>query len=159
MTTTIIEAIETNVFDYVNLHYHFIGSYTASGTGPSGGNLAAIEAAKKRDMGVFIISGADKGGALYEPPKYLYRACLPLTPIAFNSLYLWSHDSIHTIVVGAARPTDFDESLQAALLYEQRKEFITPIAARLYARLDEVFGSDFRHSWLVFLLSSFMLSN
>jgi predicted aldo/keto reductase-like oxidoreductase len=51
----------------------FIGSYTASGTGPTGGNLAAVKAAEKQDMGVFIISPTDKGGALYEPPKSLYK--------------------------------------------------------------------------------------
>jgi predicted aldo/keto reductase-like oxidoreductase len=50
-----------------------VGSYTASGTGPTGGNLAAIQAAQKQDMGVFIISPTDKGGALYEPSKALYK--------------------------------------------------------------------------------------
>lgn len=39
-TPVIVKAIESNQFDYVNLHYHFIGSYTASGTGIStSGNL------------------------------------------------------------------------------------------------------------------------
>ena len=73
MTPLIVKAIETNQFDYVNLHYQFIGSYTASGTGNFGGNFEAIQAANKLDMGVFIISGADKGGCLYEPSKYLFR--------------------------------------------------------------------------------------
>ena len=94
----IVSAIETGLFDYVNLHYHFIGSYVSTGTGPCGGNLAALKAAQKQDMGVFIISPSDKGGALYEPPKTLYKACLPLTPIAFNNLYLWSSEiPIHTL--------------------------------------------------------------
>ena len=57
----IVAAIETGVFDYVNLHYHFIGSYVSTGTGPCGGNLAALKAAQKQDMGVFIISPTDKG--------------------------------------------------------------------------------------------------
>ena len=57
----IVSAIETGLFDYVNLHYHFIGSYVSTGTGPCGGNLAALKAAQKQDMGVFIISPSDKG--------------------------------------------------------------------------------------------------
>lgn len=36
MTTTILNAIETDLFDYVNLHYQFIGSNTATGTGSLG---------------------------------------------------------------------------------------------------------------------------
>jgi predicted aldo/keto reductase-like oxidoreductase len=35
MTQTIVNAIETDLFDYVNLHYHFIGSNTSTGTGAS----------------------------------------------------------------------------------------------------------------------------
>jgi len=86
------QSIETGVFDYVNLHYQFVGSYTASGSGSSatGGNYEALVAAQKHDMGtpgcrpellrfslqattgVFIISATDKGGALYEPPRKLY---------------------------------------------------------------------------------------
>ena len=46
-------------FDYVNLHWYYI--YQA--------NWPAIEEARCRDMGVFIISPADKGGMLYRPPK------------------------------------------------------------------------------------------
>eukprot|EP01035_Chromulina_nebulosa_P023324 gene23324-30232_t len=149
MTPLIIEAIETNLFDYVNLHYQFVGSYTASGTGPVGGNLAAIKAAKKHDMGVFIISAADKGGCLYEPPRALYRDCLPLSPIAFNNLFLWSNDDIHTFVLGAARPEDFDETLQALQLYDKRKEIISPITDRLYSRVDALFGPDFKTNWFV----------
>lgn len=39
-TPVIVSAIESDAFDYVNLHYHFIGSYTASGTGTTtSGNL------------------------------------------------------------------------------------------------------------------------
>ena len=54
---------------------HFVGSNTATGTGPLGGfysNKLAIEAAKKHDMGMFIISPYDKGGALYAPYALAY---------------------------------------------------------------------------------------
>ena len=63
MTPAIVAAISTGKFDYVNLHYHYIGSYTASGSGPErNANLAAVQAAKRNDMGVFIISPYDRGG-------------------------------------------------------------------------------------------------
>jgi len=58
----ITSAIDTGRFDYCNIHHHFIGSYVCTGTGPVGGTRSCIEAAKKHDMGVFIISPADKGG-------------------------------------------------------------------------------------------------
>ena len=57
-TDIIIEAINTNQFDYVNLHWYYINQ----------NNWAAIEAATHHDMGVFIISPSNKGGKLYEPP-------------------------------------------------------------------------------------------
>jgi hypothetical protein len=51
-TDFIYKAIETEKFDYVNLHHHFCGSYTASGTGPNGiGNLKCLRLMKKLDMG------------------------------------------------------------------------------------------------------------
>jgi len=40
-----------------------------------------IEAAKRQDMGVFIISPTDKGGQLFKPPKKLADACAPLSPM------------------------------------------------------------------------------
>jgi predicted aldo/keto reductase-like oxidoreductase len=141
--------IETGLFDYVNLHYQWCGSYTASGSGPEGGNGPALLAAHKQDMGVFIISPTDKGGALYEPSKALYKDCLPLTPIAFHDLWLWSHDSIHTLVIGAARPSDFDEHLEAAQRYEQRHELSAPIMARLRQRVTDALGADFFPGWAV----------
>ena len=48
----IVDAIETDCFDYVNLHWYFIRQ----------DNEPAIAAAHRHDMGVFIISPTDKGG-------------------------------------------------------------------------------------------------
>ncbi len=36
MSTTIIKAIESGVFSYVNLHFHWCGSYTSSGSSKAG---------------------------------------------------------------------------------------------------------------------------
>jgi uncharacterized protein len=48
----------------VPLHYHFVGSYHASGTDDrrdGQGNYAAVERAKELDLGVIIIRLFDKG--------------------------------------------------------------------------------------------------
>ena len=49
-TSTIVGAINTNKFSFVNLHKHYFGSYTDLD------NMPAVEAACANDMGVFIIS-------------------------------------------------------------------------------------------------------
>jgi uncharacterized protein len=73
-------------------------------------------------MGVFIISPNDKGGQLWKPSQVLVDACRAqdITPIALNNLWLWQHAEsdtpVHTLVVGAARPSDFDEVRYTYLL-------------------------------------------
>jgi len=156
MVDGITEAINTGLFDYVNLHYQFIGSYTATGTGPVGSNLDSIHAARRQDMGVFIISPTDKGGKLYRPSKRFVANCKPLTPIEFNDCWLWNHQQdgtplIHTIVVGAARTCDLDEHISAAMAYSRDRAaqgaLCDDIAARFYAHVDQVMGPGFRDSW------------
>ena len=44
-------------------------------------NKLAIEAARKHDMGMFIISPTDKGGQLYMPPKKFGEAIRHLRPL------------------------------------------------------------------------------
>ena len=133
-TPVIIDAINQLDVDYVNLHYHFIGSYTTLD------NLAAIEAARSRDMGVFIISPTDKGGMLYKPSPKFAEACKPLSPIGFNNLWLLSNPDIHTLVVGAEKPSDFDEHMRNIQLYDRRAEVVPPIAAGLIAMARSVLG-------------------
>ncbi len=79
----------------------------------------ALEEAARRDMGVFIISPNDKGGKLYTPPKKLVDLCAPLTPMQFNDLYCLARPHVHTLSIGAARPTDFDEHLAALAHYDR----------------------------------------
>lgn len=55
------KAIETDFFDYINIHYQWCGSYTASGDLEDAGNLANVRLAHEKDMGIFIISVYDKG--------------------------------------------------------------------------------------------------
>ena len=100
-TDIILDAVRSDEFDYVNLHWYFVNDL----------NWIAVEEAAKRDMGLFIISPNDKGGKLYAPPPKLVELCAPLTPMQFNALYCLARPQVHTLSCGAARPSDFDEHL------------------------------------------------
>jgi uncharacterized protein len=100
----IIEAIETQLFEFINLHYYYFFQRLAP----------AIELASKYDMGIFIISPADKGGKLYTPPPNLVELCAPLTPLAFNYRWLLADDRISTLSLGAANPEELYPSLAVA---------------------------------------------
>jgi uncharacterized protein len=136
---TIVKAIETNQFDYVNLHWYYINQ----------NNWQAIEAAERHDMGVFIISPSDKGGQLYSPPPKLVELCNPLSPIAFNDLFCLSHANVHTLSVGAAKPSDFDEHLKVLDLLDKVDEILPPIIANLEQEVINVFGEDWAKTWHV----------
>src|SRR5678816_868732 len=110
-------------------------------------NRAAIEAARKHDMGVFIISPNDKGGKLYEPPRKLEKLCAPLTPMQFNDLYCLARPEVHTLSCGASRPEDFNEHIAALKHYDNIPATIAPIEARLRAELEQVHGKDWCAHW------------
>lgn len=129
---TIVRAIETGEFDYVNLHWYYINQW----------NGPAVDAAARQDMGVFIISPADKGGQLYKPTEKLVNLCAPLTPMAFNDLFCLRRPEVHTLSVGAARPTDFDAHLDALEHYENIDATIAPIEARIHAAMTDALGAD-----------------
>ncbi|MEH2291418.1 aldo/keto reductase [Nostoc sp.] len=136
-TDIIVETINTNQFDYVNLHWYYINQW----------NWAAIEAAKRHDMGVFIISPSDKGGLLYKPPQKLVNLCAPLSPMVFNDLFCLSHQEVHTLSLGAAKPQDFDEHLKILELIDRAAEILPPILARLEEEAIATLGEDWVKSW------------
>lgn len=156
-------AIQSDAFDYLNLHYHFMGAYTASGDcdGPAEGNLDNIRLAHEHDMGVFIISPYDKGGRLYTPSHLSRQLMLPeMEPMEFASSWLWYHEKhcqgdkpapIHTIVCGAARPSDLDQPVLAALRSgtEKAKEDFELVSRRIQQRKDRVLGKDWADTWHV----------
>ena len=133
----ILEAINSDAFDYVNLHWYFIRQ----------DNRPAIDAAIAQDMGVFVISPTDKGGHLHTPSPLLRELCAPLHPIVFNDLFCLSAPGIHTISVGAARPQDLELHLQAVQLLPQAAELVPPIVARLEQVRREVLGEAWLASW------------
>jgi len=136
-TDIILEAVRSDQFDYLNVHWYFVNDL----------NWPAIEAAHQRDMGVFIISPNDKGGKLYSPPRKLIDLCAPLSPMQFNDLYCLARSEVHTLSCGAARPGDFDEHLRALEHYDHIAEVVAPIAARLRAEMERSLGRDWCESW------------
>lgn len=131
------QAIATNQFDYINLHWYYINQ----------NNWAAIEAATRHDMGVFIISPSNKGGMLYQPSQKLIDLCAPLSPIVFNNLFCLSHPQVHTLSVGAARPQDFEEHLKTLNLLDRAEELLPPILHRLEQAAIEALGEHWYQTW------------
>jgi predicted aldo/keto reductase-like oxidoreductase len=125
------EIIASDAFDYVNLHWYFMNQT----------NWSAVQAATRHDMGVFIISPTEKGGCMHQPSEKLSGLTAPLSPIVFNDLFCLIHPEVHTVSIGAARPSDFDEHLKILPLLEQPEtpELVREIARRLegeYARMN-----------------------
>ncbi|GFH48164.1 Aldo/keto reductase [Chaetoceros tenuissimus] len=155
----IAKCIKSDAFSYANIHLHAFGSYTASGGGMEGGNLECARLMKERDMGIFIISPYDKGGRLYAPSKKLRSLTLPeFEPINYGSLYLFHHESLdeqscpaHTIVCGAARPSDLDEPAYAAHLFAARKEEtlakVKSVKDRLNQAMVDTHGEEWAKTW------------
>jgi predicted aldo/keto reductase-like oxidoreductase len=133
----IIEAVNTGEFDYVNLHWYFVNDL----------NWPAVLAARRQDMGVFIISPNDKGGKLQEPGPKISGLCAPLTPMQFNDLYCLNRPEVHTLSCGAANPTDFDEHVAALNYYDSIEPTIAPIEKRLRAEMEQIAGADWCARW------------
>jgi predicted aldo/keto reductase-like oxidoreductase len=136
-TDLILEAVNSGGFDYINVHWYFVNDL----------NWPAIEAARKQDMGVFIISPNDKGGKLYEPPRKLEKLCAPLTPMQFNDLYCLARPEVHTLSCGASRPEDFNEHIRALEYYDKINETIPPIERKLRDEMEKVLGTDWCKGW------------
>ncbi len=133
------EMIASDVFDYVNLHWYFMNRT----------NRSAVEAAARHDMGVFIISLTEKGGCMHQPSEKLSGLCEPFSPIVFNDLWCLTDPEVHTISVGAARPSDFDEHLKAIPLLSQQAtvDRVQAIAAKLEAEFLKVNGFPMPPRW------------
>ena len=136
-TDLVEELVTGNRFDYINLHWYYIFQ----------DHTRSLEAAQKNDMGVFIISPNDKGGMLYQPPELLRNLTRPLSPMAFNTLFCLRRPEIHTLSIGAARPSDFDEHVSAIEKAGDTEKLLRPIETRLEARWKEVLPESWRNGW------------
>ena len=134
-TQLILDAIRHEAdggFDYINLHWYYIFRR----------NWPAVQAAAERDMGVFIISPADKGGMLYKPSAKLLELCQPLHPLVFNSLFCLAQREVHTLSLGASCPADFDLQMSALEHMERSSVVLPPILERLREAMVEAVGAD-----------------
>jgi predicted aldo/keto reductase-like oxidoreductase len=128
----ILEAIATDLFEFVNLLYSYFFQR----------NAPAIALAHQKGLGIFIISPADKGGLLYTPPPLLEQICQPFSPLELNYRFLLSDPRITTLSVGPAHPEELEVPLAMAdrnepLLAEERATF-----DRLDAQQQAALGSD-----------------
>ena len=96
-------AIETNLFDFCNLHIHLLDK----------SKLSLAKKALKKNMGVLAISPADKGGKLYLPSQILLEASKPYHPLEIAYRFLFS-EGITTLSLGANKPEDFDLAIKLA---------------------------------------------
>lgn len=134
----ILEAIASDAFDYVNLHWYFIQQH----------NAPAIAAARARDMGVFVISPTDKGGHLHTPSARLQELCAPLHPIVLNDLFcLRDPDLAHTISVGARHAGDLGLHLEAVALLPQADVLLPPLLERLERARRDALGEAWLAGW------------
>ncbi|WP_445636014.1 Oxidoreductase [Nostoc sp. DSM 114161] len=115
-------AINTDIFEFVNLHYYYFFQRHAP----------AIQLANQKDMGIFIISPADKGGRLYTPPQTLKDLCQPYSPLELNYRFLLADNRITTLSVGPANPDELIEPLQVA----NRDNELTPEEISAFQRLE-----------------------
>jgi predicted aldo/keto reductase-like oxidoreductase len=136
-TDVILDAVNSGEFDYVNLHWYFVNDL----------NWPAVVAARRLDMGVFIISPNDKGGKLQEPGEKIKALSAPLTPMQFNDLYCLNRPEVHTLSCGVSRPADFGEHVAALEFYDQIPETIAPIEKRWRAEMEKVLGADWCARW------------
>ena len=135
----VIPAIESGEFEYVNLHWYYIYNQL---------HRAMVEAAQKADMGVLIISPNDKGGMLYRPTEKMSELCAPLSPMQWNALYCLSHPGVHTLSIGAAQPSDFDEhALGITTHWAERVELARRGEQKLNAEMEKMPGSDWANHW------------
>lgn len=123
----ILAAINTEMFEFVNLHYYYFFQRHAP----------VIQLAQEKDMGVFIISPADKGGRLYTPPPTLLALCHPFSPLELTYRFLLSDPRIATLSVGPANPDELAEPLSVA----DRDGPLTRLEVEALQRLESHFNA------------------
>lgn len=128
----ILAAINTDLFEFVNLHYYYFFQR----------NAAAVELAHNKDMGVFIISPADKGGRLYTPPPKLEQLCHPFSPLEVNYRFLLSDRRITTLSVGPANPAELTAPLSVANRDEPLKLMELEVLGCLETQQLDALGTD-----------------
>lgn len=131
----IAEAIATGYFAFINLHYYLFFPHHAP----------IIAAAQQQDLGIFIISPADKGGQLYTPPERLRQLCAPFDPLHLTYRWLLRDHRVTTLSIGPAVPEEL--ALPLAVCDRTEPLTATEIAAldRLRAAAEQTLGAHQCH--------------
>jgi predicted aldo/keto reductase-like oxidoreductase len=129
---TMTDAIATDLFDFVNLHYYYFWQR----------NWGAVLQAAARDMGVFIISPNDKGGQLFNAPPKLRELTAPLTPIQFNTRFCLETPHVHTLSFGMTELAHVQEMLGALPVSVPLSEPDLAIRRRLDAQVNALSRYD-----------------
>ncbi|NEP46598.1 MAG: aldo/keto reductase, partial [Okeania sp. SIO2H7] len=128
----ILAAINTDRFEFVNLHYYYFFQR----------NAPAVELATRKELGVFIISPADKGGQLYTPSETLQQLCEPFSPLELNYRFLLSDRRITTLSVGAANPQELELPLKSSDRVEPLADAEIEAFQRLESHWEQRLGTD-----------------
>ena len=120
----ITEAISSDLFSFVNLHYYYFFQR----------NAGAVALAAAKDMGVFIISPNDKGGQLFNPSPLLRQLTAPLTPIQWNARWCLRSPHVQTLSFGLTEPAHVDEMRGVCPATVPLSAQDVQIAARMDAR-------------------------
>lgn len=129
---TILRTIHTGRMDCVMLHYYFLMPR----------NLPAVQAAAERNMGVSIISPADKGGQLYRPSPFVRDLAQPYSPLVLSDLFCLTTPGVHAVNIGARRLSDLDKRL-AGLEHLDDFAGIRESVSRILGRMRENLGQTF----------------
>ena len=74
--------------------------------------------------------------------------CAPLSAQWYSTTYFClSRPQVHTLSLGAAKPSDFDEHLKVLPLIEKADELLPPILQRLEAQAISVLGENWYRTW------------
>jgi uncharacterized protein len=128
----ITDAIATDLFDFVNLHYYYFFQR----------NWGAVLQAAAHDMGVFIISPNDKGGQLFNAPPELRELTAPLTPIQFNARFCLKTPHVHTLSFGMTETAHVQEMLGTFPVSMPASDADLAIERRLNAQVDALSSYD-----------------
>ena len=128
-------AIATDQFAFVNLHYYYFFPR----------HDPVVTLAHQRDLGVFIISPADKGGQLYTPPATLKTLCQPADPLLLTYRWLLSDPRVTTLSVGPATPEELAWPLQVGDRTEPLTAAETDLFQQLAVQAQQVLGADQCH--------------
>lgn len=132
-TDLILEAVNTQMFESINLHYYWF--YPV--------HEPVVARAHELDMGVFIISPNEKGGMLFRPSARLKQLSSPFHPMFLAQRWLLSDRRIHTLSLGAAVPADFDAHLAAMDRVDPLRDEERAVLDRWAVVHREALGADF----------------